>query len=213
MEDGGERMSYDGGALREPSTGKGRYDLISPFALERVACWDPLDDKDHIVADNLEMAFLHINNFKRGNRRTDHIAAATRYILAELNNQYPDFDNKHGLWLGCINPFVLERLAIWYELGCVKYLPRNWESGMSYCRLVDSGMRHLNRFRKGERGEDHLIASVWNWFAYMHYEAVHLDKFDDVPKYPEANSPSKSFSEGGKELPKLLARMELKYRN
>lgn len=38
IDDGGERISYgDGMAVREPSTGKGRYDLVSPFATRRLA--------------------------------------------------------------------------------------------------------------------------------------------------------------------------------
>ena len=40
INDGGERMSYgDGKAIREPSTGKGRFDLITPFGLMRLAKW------------------------------------------------------------------------------------------------------------------------------------------------------------------------------
>lgn len=38
--DTGSRITYgDGMAIREPSTGKGRYDLISPFATRRLAKW------------------------------------------------------------------------------------------------------------------------------------------------------------------------------
>ena len=40
MADGGARTSYgERAAIREPSTGKGRYDLISPFAIRRLARW------------------------------------------------------------------------------------------------------------------------------------------------------------------------------
>ena len=40
INDGGERMSYgDGKAIREPSTGKGRFDLVTPFGLMRLAKW------------------------------------------------------------------------------------------------------------------------------------------------------------------------------
>ena len=38
LDDSGQRISYgDGMAIREPSTGKGRYDLVSPFAMRRLA--------------------------------------------------------------------------------------------------------------------------------------------------------------------------------
>ena len=40
INDGGKREQYgENGAMREPSTGKGRYDLISPFMLEELAKW------------------------------------------------------------------------------------------------------------------------------------------------------------------------------
>lgn len=38
LADSGERISYgEGMAMREPQSGKGRYDLISPFAMRRIA--------------------------------------------------------------------------------------------------------------------------------------------------------------------------------
>lgn len=40
INDGGARMSYgDGKAIREPSTGKGRFDLVTPFGIMRLAKW------------------------------------------------------------------------------------------------------------------------------------------------------------------------------
>jgi len=38
MKDSGERIVFgEDKAMREPATGKGRYDLISPFAIKRLA--------------------------------------------------------------------------------------------------------------------------------------------------------------------------------
>lgn len=38
LNDSGERIVYiEGGAVREPAAGKGRYDLISPIFLHRLA--------------------------------------------------------------------------------------------------------------------------------------------------------------------------------
>lgn len=51
INDGGERISYgDNMAVREPSTGKGRYDLISPFATRRLAEWYELGRVNMLTA-------------------------------------------------------------------------------------------------------------------------------------------------------------------
>lgn len=39
MKDSGQRREFETGAVRDSSTGKGRYDLISPLALHRLALW------------------------------------------------------------------------------------------------------------------------------------------------------------------------------
>ena len=110
MNDGGARMTYDTGAMREPSTNKGAYELISPFALERI--------------------------------------------------------------------------AIWYELGARKYADRNWEKGIPFNRLIQSAIRHMIRWMKGDREEDHLAAVCWNVMAMMHFqETGQADELNNYPRY------------------------------
>lgn len=79
-----------------------------------------------------------------------------------------------------ISPYALTRLAKWYELGAMKYAPRNWEKGIPYSRCADSAMRHLVKFLMGMDDEDHLAAVAWNVFAIMHYQELGMDKFDDL---------------------------------
>lgn len=113
MNDGGARMTYDTGAMREPSTNKGAYELVSPFALERI--------------------------------------------------------------------------AIWYELGARKYADRNWEKGIPFNRLIQSAIRHLIRWMKGDREEDHLAAVCWNVMAMMHFqETGQADELNNYPRYKRA---------------------------
>lgn len=110
MTDSGARMTYDTGAMREPSTNKGAYELVSPFALERI--------------------------------------------------------------------------AIWYELGARKYADRNWEKGIPFNRLIQSAIRHLIRWMKGDREEDHLAAVCWNVMAMMHFEATgQAGALNNYPRY------------------------------
>lgn len=82
-----------------------------------------------------------------------------------------------------ISPFGLRRIAMWYELGALKYAERNWEKGIPMSRCVDSAMRHLNKFLMGMTDEDHLAAAAWNIIAIMHYEETGRTDLDDLPHF------------------------------
>ena len=87
-----------------------------------------------------------------------------------------------------ITPFMLDRLAKWYELGARKYSSHNWEQGISVSRCIDSALRHLNEYRKGKREEDHLSAAIFNVAAIVHFEELaksnsEFAKLLDIPSY------------------------------
>jgi hypothetical protein len=123
MHDSGERMTYDHGADREPSAGKGAYELVSPFALERI--------------------------------------------------------------------------AMWCEAGAKKYADRNWEKGIPFGRLIQSALRHMIRWMKGQRDEDHLAAVCWNVMAMMHFEETgQAEEWNNYPAYKRsAKEPEKPTDE------------------
>jgi len=79
-----------------------------------------------------------------------------------------------------ISPFAIERLAKWYELGAIKYAPRNWEGGMPISICLDSLLRHAFKYLAGKNDEDHLAAIAWNAFAIMHYEML-MPELQDIP--------------------------------
>ena len=121
IQDSGARINYDHGAMREPSTGKGAYELISPFA-----------------------------------------------------------------W---------ERIAIWYELGARKYADRNWEKGIPFGRLIQSAIRHMIRWMKGDRSEDHLAAVCWNVMAMMHFEETgQAEEWNNYPAYKKQSCSASSIA-------------------
>ena len=76
MNDGGERISYGKGmAVREPSEGKGRYDLLSPFATRRLAKWYELGAQKYAP-----------RNWERGMPFSRYIDSAKRHIEKDLDD-------------------------------------------------------------------------------------------------------------------------------
>lgn len=113
MADGGARTSYgENAAVREPSVGKGRYDLISPFAIRRLARWYEAGaakyaprnwEKGMPYSRCLDSALRHINKFQMGWTDEDHLAAAVWNLCAIIHfeenymddfNDLPDYNRK-----------------------------------------------------------------------------------------------------------------------
>lgn len=97
IDDGGERISYgENGAMREPSTGKGRYDLISPFAIRRLAKWMELGAKKYAdrnwekgipYSRYVDSAKRHLDKFVMGMEDEDHLAAVAFNVFAIMHHQ------------------------------------------------------------------------------------------------------------------------------
>lgn len=97
INDGGNRISYgDGLAVREPSDGKGRYDLITPFGIRRLAQWYELGSKKYAdrnwekgmpFSRYVNSAKRHLDKFIMGMEDEDHLAAAAWNILAIMHHE------------------------------------------------------------------------------------------------------------------------------
>lgn len=83
-------------AIREPSSGKGRYDLISPFGIDRIAKWYELGAKKYAdrnwekgmpFSRYVNSAKRHLNKFVMGLEDEDHLAAACWNIMAIMHHQ------------------------------------------------------------------------------------------------------------------------------
>lgn len=97
MDDSGARIDYgEGKAIREPTTGKGRFDLVTPFGLERLAKWYELGaqkyaprnwEKGMPFSRYLDSAERHINKFKMGMTDEDHLAAAVWNLMCIIHHE------------------------------------------------------------------------------------------------------------------------------
>lgn len=94
MKDGGERMSYGNGGIREPETGKGRFDLISMPALWRLARWYELGaakyadrnwEKGIPKSRCISAAFRHLMKAAMGWNDEDHLAAVAWNVFAIMH--------------------------------------------------------------------------------------------------------------------------------
>lgn len=80
------------------------------------------------------------------------------------------------------SPFALQRIAMIFEKGAIKYEDRNWEKGSPFSRTLDSAIRHIVEYMMGMKEEDHLAQAAWNLMAIMHLERT-MPWLDDMPNY------------------------------
>lgn len=92
--DSGMRESFDSGMVRDTREGKGRYDLITPFGLRRLA---QLYERgaEKYAARNwekgapftrfIDSAERHLEQYKMGLRDEDHLAAVAWNVFAIMH--------------------------------------------------------------------------------------------------------------------------------
>ena len=94
LKDSGKREKQKGGAVRDVRSGKGRFDLISPFAEKRLA--DVYEkgavkyeernwERGISISRCLDSAKRHINQYIQGLRDEDHIAQAAWNLFAIMH--------------------------------------------------------------------------------------------------------------------------------
>lgn len=77
-----------------------------------------------------------------------------------------------------------------YESGGARFGENNWMKGMPQNVFVDSGLRHLMQYARGDTDEDHLVAAAWNILCALdqreRFAAGTLDKaLDTIPIKPK----------------------------
>jgi hypothetical protein len=91
LKDTGLRETFPSGAQREPDTGRGRYDLISPIAMRNLAIhlergalkYEPHGwEKGLPLSRHLNSALRHLHQFQEGIQDEDHISAVVFNLFA-----------------------------------------------------------------------------------------------------------------------------------
>lgn len=91
LKDSGDRQKFETGAQRDTSIGKGRYDLISPISIKRLAIvmekgakkYDERNwEKGMPLTRFLDSAKRHIDQYLEGLRDEDHLGHAMFNIMA-----------------------------------------------------------------------------------------------------------------------------------
>jgi len=104
MKDSGKREQHKSGAVRDKRTGKGRFDLMSPFALWRIAqvCEkgavkyeDRNWEKGFPFSRVLDSAIRHIIQYMMGMEDEDHLAHGAWNLMALLHFEetHPELDD------------------------------------------------------------------------------------------------------------------------
>lgn len=97
MNDDGTRIFYgEGMAMREPTVGKGRPDLMSPYALSRISKWYELGsikyadrnwEKGMPFSRYVASAFRHLLAYMKGDATEDHLSAIAWNVMAIMHHQ------------------------------------------------------------------------------------------------------------------------------
>ena len=96
VKDSGKRQKFTTGSVRDTSEGKGRFDLISPVALIRIAkhyengsrkYGDRNWEKGQNICRYLDSAIRHLYRHLEGDRSEDHLAAAAWNAMGAIHTE------------------------------------------------------------------------------------------------------------------------------
>jgi hypothetical protein len=96
VKDSGKREKFATGSVRDTQVGKGRYDLITPIGLRRLA--QHYENGAHKYGDRnwergqpcsryLNSALRHLQNILEGDDSEDHLAASAWNVFAIIHTQ------------------------------------------------------------------------------------------------------------------------------
>ena len=140
--DSGNRTKYKSGAVRDMKKGKGRCDLLLlnvVLTFLTKYCETNADYETHNI--------LHCLYMFQKTEDTDYLYSILGYTSEHM------FSSKYTMLL---------ELSVHFEEGAEKYGIANWKKGIPEWSYIDSAIRHLLKWARGDEDERHDRAFVWN---------------------------------------------------
>lgn len=141
IQDSGNRREFETGAVRDIQEGKGRCDLL-PLGEVASLIFDKGTESEIIrcIEEGIELG-----------QPIPFYAAIKLFCKSYMG--------------GVING-VLE-VSKHFEEGAIKYGEWNWQKGIPCHCYIDSGVRHLLKFLRGDTDERHDRAFIWNMLCLI----------------------------------------------
>ena len=157
IKDSGERREFETGAVRDIQEGKGRCDLM------------PLD-----VVGGIYSMYLGPNNPVTRTLSSIYSfqkTGETGYLIDSISNFEfdSDWDDFESMFLD---------VAKHFEEGAKKYGDSNWQKGIPARCYIDSAVRHLLKYERGDDDEPHDRAFVWNLMCCI-WTCIHKPELND----------------------------------
>ena len=156
IKDSGSRRTFESGAVRDASEGRGRCDLL---ALDCVGMYfgyisSPVSNPKYMESNACFAVLEALNEVTWDKKTIDNNTCIARAIDEFVKVAFQD---KPG--------YAMMELSKHYEAGSSKYGEYNWTKGIPCHCYIDSCVRHLLKWYDGWDDEPHDRAVLWNLFG------------------------------------------------
>lgn len=160
IKDSGSRREFSTGAVRDMAEGKGRFDLMPLMVVSALFARE-----DKHFAEIIECVNSALELFRMGGNLQSCL-----FAVSAIDKYCREF-------CGGSKETAMLEVAKHFERGAKKYGEYNWQKGLPPSCYIDSAMRHLIKFRRGDDDEPHGIAFVWNMMCFA-WEVEYSDRAD-----------------------------------
>lgn len=169
IKDSGARRTFASGAVRDVARNKGRCDLLPLDVVGDFfgrTCGNP-------VKNSVEI-FKNIALFQESG------LVEPLYEVLRLSSKELDFECFSGMFL---------EVARHMEESSTKYPENNWRKGIPTKCYIDSAVRHLLKYLRGDADEPHNRAFVWNIMCCI-WTCIHKPELNDYKVAGETTTDS-----------------------
>lgn len=143
-------------------------------------CNEPIHSKWHITGKYV--CHGHATHINTNGREASKLSANNLRTFETGATRSTDADAER---YDLISEIGLERLARRYALGAGIHGDHNWRKGTPFSVTLCHTLYHINKFKAGDRSEDHLAAAAWGLMALMEFQTTHPE-LNDLYAYQSA---------------------------